>query len=218
MLRNGIFLAALMACAQPVLAAEISPRDLERSCHDYTLSAAEQSAACTQVIPLYGDAIERIGVKALAFLARGTAYRRGGDGAKAEADFKEAIRLDSIPLESGNMEALLFNDRCWARAIAGFEIDLALADCNEAIKLRPNFTAALDSRAFLQLKRGQFREALSDYDAVLKESPRDPYSLYGRGVTKLKSGDSTGGNADIAAANTLQPGLREEFSAYGVTP
>lgn len=218
MLRSGVLFATLMVCAPPAFAADLSPRDLERRCHDYTLSAADQSAACSQVIPLYGDAIERIGVKALAYLARGTAYRRGGDGAKADADFKEAIRLDSIPLESGNMEALLYNDRCWARAIAGFEIDLALADCNEAIKLRPNFTAALDSRAFLQLKRGLFREALADYDAVLKESPKDPYSLYGRGVTKLKSGDATGGNADIAAANALQPGLREEFVAYGVTP
>jgi tetratricopeptide (TPR) repeat protein len=218
MIRNGLALAALLACAHPVFAADANPADLERRCHDYTLSASDQAASCTQLIPFYGDAIERLGVKALAYLARGTAYRRNGDAMRAETDFRETIRLDSIPLDAGSKEALLYNDRCWARAIAGFETELAFADCNEAIMLRPNFTAALDSRAFLQLKRGQYREALTDYDAVLKESPKDPYSLFGRGITKLKSGDATGGNADITAANALQPGLREEFAAYGVTP
>ena len=209
---------ALLACALSASAAELTPRELERRCHDYTLSAEAQSAACSQLIPLYGDRVETIGIKALAYLARGTAFRRSGDAMHADADFKEAIRLDSIPLDSGNMEALLYNDRCWTRAIAGTEPDLALADCNKAIALRPNFTAALDSRAFLQLKRGQFREALADYEAVLKESPKDPYSIFGRGIAKLRTGDTAGGNADLVTAAALQTGLREEFAAYGVTP
>jgi tetratricopeptide (TPR) repeat protein len=218
MMRVSLAVPAFLVCALSASAAELTPRELERRCHDYTLAAEMQSAACTQLIPLYGDRVETIGIKALAHLARGTAYRRSGDAARSDADFREAIRLDTIPLQSGSMEALLYNDRCWVRAIAMIESDLALADCNEALRLRPNFSAALDSRAFLQLKRGQYREALVDYEAVLKESPKDPYSIFGRGVAKLRTGDAAGGNADLVAATVLQSGLREEFAAYGVTP
>jgi tetratricopeptide (TPR) repeat protein len=217
-MRAGLAVTAFLACSVAAGAAELTPRDLERRCHDYTLAVESQTTACSQLIPLYGDRVESIGIKALAHLARGTAYRRSGEAARSEADFREAIRLDSIPLESGSMEALLYNDRCWVRAIAMIEPDLALSDCNEALRLRPNFTAALDSRAFLHLKRGQFRESIADYEAVLKESPKDPYSIFGRGVAKLRMGDAAGGNTDLAAAVALQAGLREEFAAYGVTP
>jgi tetratricopeptide (TPR) repeat protein len=218
MKRLVLAVPAFLVCALPALAGEQNAREWERSCHDYTQTADAQAAACTQLLPLYGDRLETIGLRALAHLARGTAYRRSGDAMRADADFKEAIRLDSIPLQSGSMEALLYNDRCWVRAIAGLEPELAFADCNKAIELRPNFTAALDSRAFLNLKRGRYSEALTDYEAVLKESPKDPYSIFGRGVAKLKSGDVAGGNADMAAGAALQKGLREEFAAYGITP
>jgi hypothetical protein len=86
------------------------------------------------------------------------------------------------------------------------------------LRLRPGFAAALDSRAFLQLKRGNTQEALADYEAVLKESPNDSYSIFGRGVAKLRLGDTAGGNADIAAAVGMEKGLREEFAAYGLLP
>jgi tetratricopeptide (TPR) repeat protein len=218
--RRLIVLAAFFGilASSFVRAADVNPRDLERGCHDYTATAASQIAACTPLIPLYGDKIETIGIKALAHLARATAYARSGDQARAAADYREAIRLDTIPIEAGSMEALLYNDRCWVRAIAMIELDLALADCNAAIRLRPNFTAALDSRAFLHLKRGDYKEALADYDAALKDSPMDAYSIFGRGVAKLRSGDMAGGNADIEAAVALERGLREEMAAYGVMP
>lgn len=210
--------AATFACVSFAQSAELSPQETERRCHDYTLAPDAQIAACTPLLSLYGDKIETLGLRALAHLARATAYRKKSDAVNASADFTEAIRLDGVPLNSGAKEPLLLNDRCWARAIAMIELDAALADCNEAMRLRPGFVAALDSRAFLRLKQGQFRDALTDYDSVLMESPMDPYSLYGRGVTKLRLGDAAGGNADIAAALPLQTGLREEMAAYGVTP
>ena len=41
-------------------------------------------------------------------------------------------------------------------------------------------------------------------------------SLYGRGIAKLKKGDATGGNADIAAAKAIRPEIADEFARYGV--
>jgi hypothetical protein len=41
-------------------------------------------------------------------------------------------------------------------------------------------------------------------------------SLYGRGLAKLRKGDTTGGNADIAAAKTIEADIVGEFARYDV--
>jgi hypothetical protein len=51
---------------------------------------------------------------------------------------------------------------------------------------------------------------------VLKVHPNTASSLYGRGVAKLRKGDSSGGNADIAAAKAIQVNIDEEFARDGV--
>ena len=74
------------------------------------------------------------------------------------------------------------------------------ADCNEALKLRPNYLTALDSRGFVLLRMGQYDAAIADYDAVLATNAGKVTSLYGRGTAKRRKGDYASGNADIAAA------------------
>ena len=219
-MKRMIFLAAVLtACSdqEPAPPAGLNPAQVERSCHDYALGAAEQIDACTLIIGLLGDATANRGLLALAYLARGTAHMRSGDRARAESDYREAIRLDSIPLEGGQQEVALYNDRCWARAVAMIDLEAALADCNEALRLMPEYAAALDSRAFIHLRSGRFRDAIADYDAALEANPRDHYSLYGRGIAKLRVGDTQGGQADIAASKEVQD-VSAEFTAYGFTP
>lgn len=237
MIKRTICMAAMMltACSEPAPAPEATaeppaaqasaqqpatladPQQIERSCHNYAVAAAEQIQACTTLIGLYGDATANRAFLALAYLARGTAHVRAGDTTRAEPDYREAIRLDSIPIDSGQKEVPLYNDRCWARAVAKIDLDAALADCNEALKLMPDFVPALDSRAFLHMRGGRFREAITDYDAAVKGSPQDPWSLYGRGIAKIKTGDTAGGQADIEASKVVQD-VTAEFTAYGLTP
>jgi hypothetical protein len=50
----------------------------------------------------------------------------------------------------------------------------------------------------------------------LKLDPKYVDSLYGRGIAKLRKGDTSGGNADIAAAKAIKPGVVEDFTRYGV--
>jgi len=195
----------------------VNPQQVERNCHDYAVPAAEQIGSCTMLIGLYGDATANRGLLALAYLARGTAHMRAGDRTRAEPDYREAIRLDSILIDGGQREVPLYNDRCWARAVAMIELDAALADCNEALRLRPDFVPALDSRAFVHMRGGRFREAITDYDAAIKGIPKDPYSLYGRGIAKLRVGDTAGAQADIAASKEVQD-VAAEFAAYGFAP
>jgi len=147
---------------------------------------------------------------ALIYNNRGAAYVADGDFDRAIADFSEAIRLDPKYAEA-------FNQRCYVLAITG-QAQQALADCEESMRLRPFDDAdALDSRGFAHLKRGDFDRAIVDYDAALKHHPTTASSLYGRGVAKLRSGDSAGGGADIAAAKSIQADIADQFSRIGVT-
>ena len=59
-------------------------------------------------------------------------------------------------------------------------------------------------------------DAIADYDAALKLSPKLAGSLYGRGLARLRKGNTDDGNADIAAAKAIQSDVAEEFARYGV--
>jgi len=74
------------------------------------------------------------------------------------------------------------------RAIVG-ELQVALADCNEALRLKPDVDATLDSRGLTYLKMGQWDSAIDDYSSALRFDPKLASSLYGRGLAKLKKGD-----------------------------
>ncbi len=147
----------------------------------------------------------------MAFNNRGIAYGRKGDNARAIVDYNEAIRLD--PKNAG-----AFNNRCFARAVIGRELQQALDDCSESLRLNPNNANTLDSRGFAFLKLGRIDAALADYEASLSGSPTNARALYGRGLIKLKKGDGAEGDADIAAAKAVQADIAEEFAREGVTP
>jgi tetratricopeptide (TPR) repeat protein len=97
---------------------------------------------------------------------------------------------------------------------AGRELPEAIADCTEAIRLRPKYDVALENRGHAYLRTGQFDLALADFEARLALS-KSAYSLYGRGVAKLKKGDAAG-SADVAAAKALQSDIAAFYSSRGV--
>ena len=68
----------------------------------------------------------------------------------------------------------------------------------------------------MQFKLGAFDRAIADYGAAIAQNPKDAPSLYGRGVAKLKTGDTAGGNADIAAAKAIEPDIADVCAVYGL--
>ncbi len=114
--------------------------------------------------------------------------------------------------------ATALNNRCWARALWGKELDKALTDCDAALKLKPAMAGARDSRGLVHLRLGQFSDAIDDYDAALKRNPKVAWSLYGRGVAELKSGKTAEGAADLKAAEDAQPGFAAYAKRFGVAP
>jgi tetratricopeptide (TPR) repeat protein len=109
-----------------------------------------------------------------------------------------------------------WNSRCWARAIVGKELQEAVADCNESLRLRPGDAETFDSRGFAYLKLGDFEKSIADYDAALKIDPKKAYSLYGRGFAKQKKGDQADGDADMSAAKAIRADIADIFTRYGV--
>jgi tetratricopeptide (TPR) repeat protein len=138
---------------------------------------------------------------------RAVAYDEEDEYEKAVADYLQAIRLEPTLRRH---DAL-----CSSRSILG-QLDLALADCNAALKIAPRDADALDSRGFVYLKLGRFDEAIIDYNAALSVRPSFQNALFGRGIARLRTGDTAGGNADIAAAKALEAEVAERFGDYGV--
>jgi tetratricopeptide (TPR) repeat protein len=128
---------------------------------------------------------------------------------RAIADYAEAIRLEP---KNGRFVAA----PCWERAMGNRDLQLALAECDAALRLQPNDPNTWDSRGFVHLRLNRLHGAIADYDAALKIDPKLASSLYGRGLAKLRKGDAAGGNADTAAAKAIKPDIAEEFASYGM--
>ena len=81
-----------------------------------------------------------------------------------------------------------WNARCWDHAKRWGQLEDALSDCTQALRLNPDDSSTLDSRGLVYVKLGQYDSAIADYDAALKLNPKLAGSLYGRGTAEAKKG------------------------------
>ena len=142
------------------------------------------------------------------------------------ASMADAAGLQEVALANENawlkshpedaMRPTALNGRCWARAQLNRELKEALADCNAALKARPNVAAYLDSRALVLLRQGDLRGALADYDAAVRLQPRNAWTLYMRGVVKRRVGDAAAAEADRRAALALAPDVARRAAKIGI--
>ena len=142
------------------------------------------------------------------------------------AGMADAAGLQEVALANENawlkshpedaMRPTALNGRCWARGQLNRELKEAIADCNAALKARPNVAAYLDSRALVLLRQGDLRGALVDYDAALRQQPRNAWTLYMRGVAKRRLGDAAGAEADRRAALALGPDVARRAAKIGI--
>jgi tetratricopeptide (TPR) repeat protein/predicted aspartyl protease len=109
------------------------------------------------------------------------------------------------------------NGRCWARAMLKQGLDLALADCNAAVRSGRN-SQFLDSRGFVWLRLGNFDKSIVDYKASLSLQPQSAWSSYGLGLAELRKGMREQGDKDMQAATALLPSITEDFKRVGLVP
>ncbi|WP_263356012.1 tetratricopeptide repeat protein [Acidicapsa ligni] len=162
-----------------------------------------------QAMTDYNQAIKIFPEFALAWFNRGEAYNLKGDYPHAIENFSQVIKLQP-------KNAVAWNNRCYYRAIAG-QLKDALADCDQSLQLKPGVGATLDSRAFTYLKMKKYDLAIADYDAAIAQSTNDAAWLYGRGLARRAKNDVQGSEADIHAAQKIDPKIAEQFKKYGVS-
>ena len=132
--------------------------------------------------------------------------------------FDPAIDHVSARIKVSPRFAEPYDERCWLRAIAGKDLDAAVADCNEALKIDPHDASALASRALANFKLDKLAEAQADYDAALDRDSHLAGAWYVRGIIKLRSGNTDAGNNDIETSKKRDPTVAERFPDYGVKP
>jgi tetratricopeptide (TPR) repeat protein/predicted aspartyl protease len=123
-------------------------------------------------------------------------YERAGLYAQAIAAYGQWIAGN--PRDELLPEAL--RGRCRSLALAKADLDLALKDCEAAVRARRDDGAILASRSLARVSRGEFDLAVADADAALKTGERPFWALEARGVAELHRGRETEGRADLAAA------------------
>jgi hypothetical protein len=60
-------------------------------------------------------------------------------------------------------------------------------------------------------KDKELNDAIKNYNKALLYSPYLASLLYGRGRAKTEMSDSQGGNADISAAEKIDPNIKDKF-------
>jgi tetratricopeptide (TPR) repeat protein len=139
----------------------------------------------------------------------------GEDNASRELSISSCTALIQSGAYMGEELAIAFNNR----GIAYFksrQFERAIKDYEQAIRLRPNFLSALISRGFAYISVKNHGAAIEAFDAALKVNPENAASFYGRALVKRANGDAVGANADLAAAQQLDPTIAEELEALGV--
>jgi predicted aspartyl protease len=106
------------------------------------------------------------------------------------------------------------SSRCYTRATVKSNLDEALADCDQAIRLMPGNPDILEVRAFVLYQQGNYQQALDAYNAILALKPEIASALFVRGCAKGKLGDAAGKDADIAAAKATRANIEIVFKPF----
>jgi tetratricopeptide (TPR) repeat protein len=111
----------------------------------------------------------------------------------------------------------VLNADCWFRGLFNVALENAVGGCTRAVERADEPMAALDSRAMVQFRLGNYDAALADLDTVLRLAPAVAESRYLRGVIRLRKGDQAGRD-DIEKALRMSPHLAEFYARHGVEP
>jgi tetratricopeptide (TPR) repeat protein len=176
--------------------------------YDIALRRLNTRLGETPAGPARDDVATRL---AFGYYGRGLAHAMLNENREALPDFRAAVR-------GAPDEPQMANGLCWTLAALGESLDEARGACDAALRLRPDFAEALDSRGLLNLRQQRFEEAWRDYDAALRLTANAMSSRYGRGIAALRLGRTAEGQADIAAALAAAPDLAATYAGYGIRP
>jgi tetratricopeptide (TPR) repeat protein len=126
----------------------------------------------------------------------------------------EASKLFTL-LRTRATDAAKLNNLCWEKATAGIMLDSALADCNEALKLKPESAAILDSLGMALLRLGRYDDAIKAYDKAIAGGT-GAISLMGRAIAHAQKGEKALADVDRKAALSDDPDILARVQRFGL--
>ena len=94
--------------------------------------------------------------------------------------------------------------------------DLAIADYDAAIRLKPDYVEAYNNRCWTRTVIGDLQPALRDCNEALRLRPNFVDALDSRGLLNLKSGANKNAIADFDAALKINPRLTSSLYGRGL--
>ena len=175
-------------------------RDLRYLLEDVELSAAEPEAVPdTQRVPESTEAPEEVDTQ--------------------PADAKTGNTLGTVPDTSSAQEKVAHYSEdqvkasdsaidCYNRGRAKHNLgqyEAAIADYDNAIRLKPNYALAYNNRGLAKYYLGQYEAAIADYDNAIRLKPNYVFAYNNRGLTKHDLGQYEAAIADYDNAIRLKP-------------
>ena len=85
------------------------------------------------------------------------------------------------------------------------DLDGAIADFTEAIRLKPKYALAYNNRGYAKCLKEDFDGAIVDLNEAIRLNPKYAQAYYNRGYAKDEKGDFDGAIADLNEAIRLKP-------------
>ena len=112
---------------------------------------------------------------------------------------------------SERIRAIAYTNRAVAYYHKG-DLDSALADYNEAIRLDPTYERAYDDRGNVYRRKGDFDRALADYNQAIHLDPKYAAAYDNRGNSYFERGDLERALVDVNQAIRLNPTFALAYS------
>ncbi|NPV01170.1 MAG: tetratricopeptide repeat protein [Brevinematales bacterium] len=134
-------------------------------------------------------------------------FKLYNDKENAEKNFKKSMELSKTnSLVYFNLGSIYYNQKRYDEAIRFF---------NEAIKLRPAYVEALNTRGLCYFWQKDYTKAIMDFSAVLVSEPNNPAALVGRAISWVSVNKYTDAKNDVDKALALDPGNRYALNCMG---
>jgi lipoprotein NlpI len=158
-------------------------------------------------------------VAVAALFAQPAATQPADDRATCEKASEDvAIAACSRAIASGKYKgrdlAELYNHRGFERG-AKRDLDRAIADYSEAIKLYPSYAVAYNNRGFAYVSKQDYDRAIADFSQAIKLDPKYAAAFYNRGAAYSVRNEYDRAIADFSAAIQLEPNFAAAFYNRG---
>src|SRR5215475_3561236 len=140
--------------------------------------------------------------------AKADADLNAGNIESAIAEYNQILTLNLTPQVASIV--VMRRGNCY---YGKHDVERAIKDYDQALRLDPRNAAAYDNRANALDARGDWDDARKDYDESLRLNPRNPYAYLNRGALLAEHGELSGALSDYAKALELNP--HEEHAHVG---